>query len=146
MGFNTTPEGIERILDASEDVPYNVQRLASECWERLRVRDDRVLTAAAVDEALRSVVTSENPAYTQIWTNLTRAQKTALKAVIEEKGTGLLARAVLQRFGLAASTMQRALESLGTLGIVRQDEAAEGIRFRLEDPFFAAWLGAAQEQ
>lgn len=146
VGFKTTPEGIERILDAAEDVPYNVQRLASECWERLRVKDDRVLTVAAVDEALRSVVASENPAYAQIWTNLTRAQKSALKAVIEEGGTGLLRRAVLHRFGLAASTMQRALEGLGALGIVRQDEGAGGIRFRLEDPFFAAWLTAAQGQ
>lgn len=146
VGFKTTPEGIERILDAAEDVPYNVQRLASECWERLRVKDDRVLTAGAVEEALRSVVASENPAYAQIWTNLTRAQKSALKAVIEEKGTGLLGRVVLHRVGLAASTMQRALEGLGALGIVRQDEAAGAIRFRLEDPFFAAWLAAAQGQ
>ena len=145
-GFKTTPEGIERILDAAEDVPYNVQRLASACWERLRVRDDRMLSPGAVDEALRSVVNHEHPAYTQTWTNLTRAQKKALKAVIEEGGRELLSRAILQRHGLAASTMQRALEALDAMGIVRQDEAAGGIRYRLEDPFFAAWLAMAQEQ
>ena len=145
-GFKTTPEGIERILDAAEDVPYNVQRLASACWERLRVRDDRLLNLAAVDDALRSVVRNESPAYTQVWTNLTQAQKKALKAVIEEGGTELLSRAVLQRHGLAASTMQRAMQGLDSLGIVREDEAGTGIRFRLEDPFFAAWLAMAQEQ
>ena len=144
-GFKTTSEGIERILDAAEDVPYNVQRLASACWERLRVGEDRVLTAAAVDQALRAVVLSENPAYTQIWTNLTRAQKTALKAVIEEGGRELLGRAVLQRHDLAASTMQRALQALDTMGIVREDESGGAIRFRLEDPFFPAWLAVAQE-
>ncbi len=145
-GFKTTPEGIERILDAAEDVPYNVQRLASACWERLRVRDDRVLSPGAVDDALQSVVKNENPAYIQVWTNLTKAQKKALKAVIEEGGRELHSRAILHRHGIAASTMQRALEALDALGIVRQDEAAGGIRFRLEDPFFAAWLAMAQEQ
>jgi AAA+ ATPase superfamily predicted ATPase len=145
-GFKTTPEGVERILDAAEDVPYNVQRLASACWERLRVKDDRMLSTAAVDEALRAVVGAENPAYTQVWTNLTQAQKKALKAVIEERGEALLARAVLHRHGLAASTMQRALKTLDALGVVREDEAEGRIRFRLEDPFFAAWLALAQEQ
>jgi AAA+ ATPase superfamily predicted ATPase len=144
-GFRTTPEGIERILDAAQDVPYNVQRLASTCWERLRVRDDRLLTEAAVDDALRAVVRNEHPAYTQIWTNLSTTQKKGLKAVIEEGGRELLSRAVLHRHGLAASTMQRALENLDALGIVREDEAGDGVRFRLEDPFLAAWLTMAQE-
>jgi hypothetical protein len=41
-------------------------------------------------------------------------QKKALKAVIEERDE-LLARAVLQRHRLAASSLQRALRSLDTL-------------------------------
>lgn len=143
-GFKTTAEGIEHILDLAEDVPFNVQRLASSCWERLRVRDDRSLTVAAVDEAIRSVVSQESPAYTQLWIALSRTQKTALKSVIEQGGRELLARASLDRHGLAASSIQRALESLDALGLVRQEESATGIRYRLEDPFFAAWLSLAQ--
>ena len=145
-GFRTTPEGIERILDAAEDVPYNVQRLASVCWERMRTRADRRLTIEAVDEALREVVRNDNPAYTRLWTNLTQAQKKALKAVIAERGRELLARAVADRYGIATSTMQRALQALDTLGVVRQDEADGGARYRLEDPFLAAWLAMAQEE
>jgi hypothetical protein len=145
-GFKTTPEGIEHILDLAEDVPFNVQRLASACWERLRVGDDRVLTAAAVDSAARSVVSHESPAYTQLWLALSRAQKMALKSVIEQQGRELLSRAALDRHGLAASTIQRALESLDSLGVVRQDEGNGAIRYRLEDPFFAVWLALAQAQ
>jgi len=143
-GFTSTPEGVERILDLSEDVPYNVQRLASACWEELRVSTDHTLTAAQVDSALRTVVQGENPAYMQVWQSLTQVQKKAFKAVIEEQGRELLARAVLQRHGLAASSLQRALRSLDTLGLIREDESAEGVRYRLEDPFFAAWLSMAQ--
>lgn len=145
-GFKTTPEGIEHILDLAEDVPFNVQRLASACWERLRVGDDRVLTVAAVDGAARSVVSHESPAYTQLWLALSRAQKMALKSVIEQQGRELLSRAALDRHGLAASTIQRALESLDSLGVVRQDEGNGAIRYRLEDPFFAVWLALAQAQ
>ncbi|MEO8030487.1 MAG: AAA family ATPase [Gemmatimonadota bacterium] len=145
-GFRTTPEGVDHILDLAEDVPFNVQRLASACWERLRVRDDRSLTVAAVDEAARSVVSHESPAYTQIWTSLSRAQKMALKSVIEQGGRELLSRTALDGHGLAASTIQRALESLDTLGLVRQEEIEGGIRYRLEDPFFSIWLALAQEQ
>jgi len=145
-GFKTTPDGIEHILDLAEDVPFNVQRLASACWERLRVGDDRSLTVAAVDSAARSVVSHESPAYTQLWLALSRAQKMALKSVIEQQGRELLSRAALDRHGLAASTIQRALESLDSLGVVRQDESNGAIRYRLEDPFFAVWLALAQAQ
>lgn len=144
-GFAVTPEGIERILDLAEDVPYNVQRLASACWERLRTRVDRSLSAAAVENALHELVRHENPAYAQLWTNLTQAQKKAVKAVIAEQGRELLARTVVERYGVATSTMQRALQSLDTLGVVRQDESAGTMRYRLEDPFFAAWIAMAQE-
>jgi AAA+ ATPase superfamily predicted ATPase len=143
-GFSATPEGVERILDAAEDVPYNVQRLASACWEALRVSPDHKLTPEAVDAALHGVVQGENPAYMQLWQSLTQVQKKALKAVIEEQGREVLARAVLHRHGLAASSMQRALRSLDALGVIREDETAEAIRYRLEDPFFAAWLAVAQ--
>jgi len=143
-GFSATPEGVERILDAAEDVPYNVQRLASACWEELRVAPERKLTPQAVDGALRGVVQGENPAYMQLWQSLTQVQKKALKAVIETHGRELLARAVLQRHGLAASSMQRALRSLDALGVIREDESAENVRYRLEDPFLAAWLPVAQ--
>lgn len=146
-GFKVTAEGVERILDAAEDVPYNVQRLASACWERLRVRDDRVLTPEAVEDALRAVVQAEHPAYTQLWLSLTTAQKKALKAVIEQGGRELLARAVLHHHGLAASSMQRALQALDSLGVVREDDGDQaGVRYRLEDPFLGAWLALVQEQ
>ena len=80
----------------------------------------------------------------QLWQSLTQVQKKALKAVIEEQGRELLARAVLHRHGLAASSMQRALRSLDALGVIREDETAETVRYRLEDPFLAAWLAVAQ--
>ena len=49
-----------------------------------------------------------------------------------------------QAYGLAASSMQRALQALDARGVVREDEDAGRIRYRLEDPFLATWIVEAQ--
>ena len=40
--------------------------------------------------------------------------------------------------------MQRALQALDARGVVREDEDAGRIRYRLEDPFLATWIAEAQ--
>jgi AAA+ ATPase superfamily predicted ATPase len=143
-GFTVTPEALEHILDRAEDVPYNVQRLASASWEALRVAPKPTLTVEVVDETLVRIVQQENPAYMQLWQSLTKAQKKALKAVIERQGRELLGREALEVSGLAASSMQRALEALDARGVVREEEEASRVRYRLEDPFLAAWIADVQ--
>jgi DNA-binding IclR family transcriptional regulator len=64
--------------------------------------------------------------------------------VIERGGRELLGREVLQAHGLAASSMQRALQALDARGVVREDEDGGRIRYRLEDPFLATWIAEAQ--
>jgi hypothetical protein len=145
-GFKASAEAIERILDRAEDVPYNAQRLASACWERLRAGTAPELDVAAVDATLDWLVEGENPAYMQLWQSLTRTQKLAVKAVIESAGEALLGRATLERYGLAASSMQRALQALDARGVARVEETSAGSRYRLEDPFFAAWLALVQRE
>jgi DNA-binding transcriptional ArsR family regulator len=125
-------------------VPYNVQRLASACWEALRVAPHLQLTAELVDQTLVRIVQQENPAYMQLWHSLTKAQKKALKAVIERSGRELLAREVLEAHGLAASSMQRALQALDERGIIREEEEPGRMRWRLEDPFLAGWIAHVQ--
>jgi hypothetical protein len=143
-GFTVQSDAIDHVLDRAEDVPYNVQRLASACWEAVRVSPDPRLTVELVDRTLVRLVQQENPAYMQLWQSLTKAQKKALKAVIERGGHELLGRPTLEASGLAASSMQRALEALDARGVIREEEEATRIRYRLEDPFLAAWIAQVQ--
>jgi AAA+ ATPase superfamily predicted ATPase len=143
-GFSVDPRALDHLLDRAEDVPYNVQRLASACWEALRVAPHRMLTPELVDQTLVRIVQQENPAYMQLWQSLTRAQKKALKAVIERGGRELLAREALEAQGLAASSMQRALQALDVRGVIREEEEPGRMRYRLEDPFLAAWIAQVQ--
>jgi uncharacterized protein len=80
----------------------------------------------------------------QLWQSLTKAQKKAVKAVIEREGRELLGREALEESGLAASSMQRALEALDERGVIREEEETSRVRYRLEDPFFAAWIAQIQ--
>ncbi|MEM1096733.1 MAG: AAA family ATPase [Bacteroidota bacterium] len=132
--------GAEAILDLAEDVPYNVQRLAHACWTT-HAGTSAPLSSAEVEAVLDTVVRRDDPFYTQLWNGLTRTQQKALVAVAAERGTGLYAGTVLRTYDLTSpSSMRTALKALVDQGIAREEEAQGSIRYRLEDPFFAAWL------
>jgi AAA+ ATPase superfamily predicted ATPase len=142
--FKVQPAALEHLMDVAEDVPFNIQQLANTGWELLRASGGGTLTARRVDEALVRLVNRENSSYTQLWNSLTRQQKVALKAVIDERGVDLRSAAVLARYGIAASTMHKMLKVLDSRGLIREEESIGSIRYRLEDPFFARWLRLVQ--
>ncbi len=131
------------LLEVAEEVPYNVQHLAHECWHQLRSQTGAgpiVLTTKIVYEALEFIVRSLDPLYTQLWKDLTTVQQKTLLAVIQEEGRGLLATKVTHEMGKGASTIKRALTALLDRDILREEERTGAIRYRFEDPFFAQWL------
>ena len=133
-------EAVEAVLDLAEDVPYNVQRLAHEAWAVALAEGDAV-TPERVRAVLDRLVSRDDPFYTQTWNGLSRTQKQALLAVAREGGTGLYAGELLRAYDLASpSTMQTAIGALLKAGVAREEEHQGGVRIRLEDPFFAAWL------
>jgi len=139
-GLRIEPDAVEEILDLAEDVPYNVQRLAHDCWEKARTEDE-IVTPELVRDVLERLVSRDDPFYTQTWNGLSVTQKKALLAITEHGGSGLFAGKVIRAYDLsAASTMRTALEGLVTKGVAREEEQGGSVRYRLEDPFFAAWL------
>ncbi len=136
---------LEHILDLGEDVPYNVQQLASECWVLVTDQRRRHLTSALVDEALRRVVSMQHVSYLQRWLLLTRAQKQTLRIVGESPAGFELAAAALKA-GLPRTTMQRALEALERQHFLRQDLGGAAPAWRFEDPFMRAWLATLADQ
>ncbi|HET7321963.1 MAG TPA: hypothetical protein VFI96_05680, partial [Longimicrobiaceae bacterium] len=139
-GLRVDQAGVEAILDAAEDVPYNVQRLAHACWSALRDQPDARLTAPFVQATLERAVRQEDPFYTQLWNGLSRTQQKALLAVVRRGGAGLYARDSLAAAGLGQSTMQTALAALERTSVLRTDGESASNRYRFEDPFFAAWI------
>jgi len=142
-GFSLEPGAVEHLLDLAEDVPYNVQWLAHNCWSQLR--DNRptevsILTSAFVDETLTYVVRQQDPFYTQLWTGLTAIQQKTLMAVVQQRGVNLQSNRTSQLVAKSAGTIRKSLLSMIDTGILREEQSIKATRIRFEDPFFGRWI------
>ncbi len=143
-GFETSAQGCRAILDRAEEVPYNVQRLAHGTWEMLRSGRLERLDSDGVAKALQQLVQREDPAYTQLWSALTRNQKKALKAVLASGGRGLQSVETTREFSISPSSMQVAVRALEERHVLRLESRSGDVRYRLVDPFLGAWLDEVQ--
>ena len=139
---------VSRILDLAQDVPYNVQALASHCWYRLM--DDEMadgetsgvsrFTPEFVDETLNMVVRQQDPTYAGIWSQLTAIQQRTLMFVVAKGGKGLTSSDGVRVVGRGASTIRQALQSMVNSEILREDQSGRLIQYCFEDPFFDHWV------
>jgi uncharacterized protein len=140
-GYEVEAGAVQMILDRAEDVPYNVQALASTAWELLSDEGGATLSPGLVERALQLLVRRDGPFYSTLWNGLTRVQQQTLMAAVKERGIALTSGAVTQKYRVSASTMSKTLRFLEQRELLRREESNESFRWRLEDPFFAAWLG-----
>jgi uncharacterized protein len=127
------PGAIEAVLEAAEEVPYNVQQLAHHIWGILQAEGEgAALTPERVD-----------PLYSAPWLALTRAQQAALQAVVHERGEGLYRRGVSRQYRLSASAMKKALDALLARNILRCEARSAEERLLLEDPCSAHGFGSS---
>ena len=139
-GFRVDPEAVQEILNRAQDVPYNVQALASVAWELIIEEKAGALTPELVARALKLLVERDAPFYLTLWNGLTTVQQRVLLAAVREGGESLTSGAVTHKYALSASTVSKTLRFLEERQILRREEQRERVRWRLEDPFFASWL------
>lgn len=138
--YRVESSAVKEILDVAEDVPYNVQALSSVAWELLGDDGADALTPKLVRRALRLLVERDGPFYLTVWNGLTSVQQRVLAAAIQEGGVAMTSASVTQKHRITSSTMSKTLKFLEARGILRREEQKDLSRWRLEDPFFAAWL------
>ncbi len=139
-GIKVEAGAAETLLSLAEDVPYNVQRLAHDCWEYLAKIGSAKLTSLEVEAALQLLLRRDDPFYTQLWNALGSPQKRALLGTIRMRGVNLLSKDSLKLAGLSNSTMQQAIKALKDKELLRDEETLGQKVTRFEDPFFAAWI------
>jgi len=139
-GFPVEYQAVDRLLDAAEDVPYNVQMLAHSCWSRLRDGAAASLTPRFVDDTLANLVRQHEPFFTQLWTMLTPIQQQTLMAVEAQGGVNLQSTKTAQSIGRGPGTIRKSLQSMMATGILREEQPVKSGRMRFEDPFFAHWI------
>jgi len=141
-GFTIEDSAVNLILDLAEDVPFNVQMLAHQCWTDLRESGRRQvkLTAAHIRASLKQVVLQQDPFYAQLWNSLTAIQQRTLIAVVAENGANMQTTRVMLAIGKGSGTVRQSLLAMQSMTILREDQKADQKLYRFEDPFFAQWI------
>lgn len=102
------------------------------------------LTPKLVKRALKLLVERDGPFYLTVWNGLTTVQQRVLAAAIHASGIAMTSAGVTQKYRITPSTMSKTLKYLEGRKILRRQEQRDSFRWRLEDPFFAAWLRERQ--
>jgi hypothetical protein len=125
------------IVDLAANLPYDVQRLAHETWDEVRMRAKRRATFDDLDAALKRLLSEQQTMFEAIWQRLTLTQRGVLRSVVLEEGRELLSADVRTRHRLGgASTVQTALAAL-----VREDLVArDGARYVVVDSLLREWI------
>lgn len=138
--INAPEDTLTILLNAAEDVPYDIQRLAHTCWSILMGQNLKKLTPEIIAQACQRLIEQNNPLYTMTWNQLTSNQQNTLLQIRAEQGVGLMTKRVSKRTGLAITTIHKNLEALREKGILFTDELPGKIKWRFEDPFFGMWI------
>jgi uncharacterized protein len=124
------------IVELAGNLPYDVQRLAHETWDEAHVSSRRA-TLEHLHQALRRLLSEQEPMFEAVWQRLTLAQRAVLRAVVIQGGRAVLSADVRTRHRLGGtSTIQSALNAL-----VRDDVISrEGTRYVVVDSLLREWV------
>jgi hypothetical protein len=132
-----TAEALRELLATADLIPYDIQRLAHELWDYAELRGQRKLDTADVRWVTRKSVTGEAQYYERLWEQLSLRQRAALQALAARGAAALYSESLRKEHNLgAASTVQKALESLESQDIIGRYEEA----YFFLDPLFAEWV------
>ena len=125
------------IVDLAANVPYDVQRLAHETWDDVRVAGRRTAGLEDLHATLTRLLGEHQTAFEEQWQRLTLIQRAVLRALILEEGRELLSGDVRTRHRLpVASSVQSALAALLKQDIVMK----EGTRYVAADSLYREWV------
>jgi hypothetical protein len=137
-GLRPDPELGEAIVDLAGNLPYDVQRLAHETWDRTVAQKKKAVSVDDLHATLHQLLDEQHTLFESLWQRLTLGQRATLRAVVLESGAEILATGTRARHRLGgASSVQTALGAL-----IRQDLVArEGDgRYVVVDSLLREWV------
>ncbi len=136
-GIKPAPGLGAAIVDLAGNLPYDVQRLAHELWDDVRVSGEKSAGLDDLHETLKRLLGEHETLFESIWQRLTLAQRAALRAAVREEGRELLSADVRARYRLSGpSTVQASLAAL-----VREDVLTrDGAQYVVVDSLLREWV------
>ena len=125
------------IVDLAANVPYDVQRLAHETWDDVRVSGRRTATLDDLHATLTRLLGEQRTTFEEAWQRLTLAQRAVLRALVLEGGRELLSADVRTRHRLpGTSSVQSSLGALVKQDVVMKHDS----RYVVSDSLFREWV------
>ena len=128
-------EAVERLLGVTGGHPYATQELAFALWDE--VPEGFTGTVADFQDALATVLRSENARFTLIWENATQPQKLLLQALAAEPGRPFSNGYRIAHGLPPVSGTQRALRPLVASELLRK--TPDGL-YEVAEPFLREWV------
>jgi hypothetical protein len=134
-GITITPDRLDEILAASNDIPFNVQYLCHVLWI---VRNGKgEVSAEDIRRAIEYILDSEGEYYATLWDQLSLHQRRTVRGLTKRGGASPFTAAFLREYDLGPSaSVARSLAQLVKREVLKK--SADGYRFA--DPFFKAWI------
>ena len=127
----------EAIVELAGNLPYDVQRLAHETWDEVRMSGGKRATLDLLHQALSRLLSEQETMFEALWQRLTLPQRAVLRAVVIESGHSVLSEDVRTRHRLGgASTIQAALNALVRDDVISRD----GRRYAVVDSLLREWV------
>ena len=127
----------DAVVDLSGNLPYDVQRLAHETWDDVATRRKRTVTLEDLHGTLHRLLAEQETMFEAVWQRLTLAQRGVLRAVVVERGEGVLGADLRTRHRLgAASSVQAALTALQREDLVAREDG----RYVVVDSLMREWV------
>ncbi len=141
-GRTLSEEALDRLFQASDLIPYDVQRVAHELWDYSELETKSVLGVEDVNRVVIRLVASQSVYYERLWEQLSSRQRGVLQAVADRGPADVYSQAVREEYRLGpASTVQKSLQSLEAQDIL--DRYQE--KYFFLDPLFGFWIRKAME-
>ena len=126
---------IGTVLEISENVPYNVQYLCHNLWNRCLLTKE--VKEDDVDAVLANIITEQAANYIAVWDGLSLHQRLFLKAVIKSPEQPLFSKNFIFENELGTpGSIQKSISLLTKKNIID----VEGKEIRFNDVFFKEWI------
>jgi hypothetical protein len=125
------------IVELAGNVPYDVQRLAHETWDDVRVAGRKSAGLEDLHTTLTRLLGEQRATFEESWQRLTLAQRAVLRALVLESGRELLSGDVRMRHRLpGTSSVQSSLAALVKQDVVMKQDG----RYVVSDSLFREWV------
>jgi uncharacterized protein len=127
----------EAIVELAGNLPYDVQRLAHELWDDVKVAGRKTVDLDDLHTTLTRLLGEHDTLFESTWQRLTLPQRAALRSAVLEEGRELLSADTRSRHRLGGtSSVQASLAALVREDILTRDAS----RYVVVDSLFREWV------